>query len=61
MVLYDFLSGATALAFWTFTINWLGLALTPVPEPATWAMMVLGFGFVGFGMRRARTPAVSYA
>lgn len=23
-----------------------------VPEPATWAMMLLGFGAVGFGMRR---------
>jgi hypothetical protein len=25
-----------------------------VPEPATWAMMLLGFGAVGFGMRRSR-------
>ena len=24
----------------------------PVPEPATWAMMLVGFGAVGFGMRR---------
>jgi len=23
-----------------------------VPEPATWGMMILGFGFVGFSMRR---------
>lgn len=23
-----------------------------VPEPATWAMMLLGFGAIGFGMRR---------
>jgi hypothetical protein len=31
------------------------LTFTPtpsVPEPATWAMMLLGFGAVGFGMRR---------
>jgi hypothetical protein len=28
-----------------------------VPEPATWAMMLLGFGAVGFSMRRARTSA----
>ncbi|WP_344698540.1 FxDxF family PEP-CTERM protein [Sphingomonas limnosediminicola] len=25
-----------------------------VPEPATWAMMLLGFGVVGFSMRRKR-------
>jgi hypothetical protein len=29
-----------------------------VPEPATWAMLVMGFGFVGATMRR-RTSAVS--
>jgi len=28
--------------------------LTAVPEPATWAMMILGFGMVGLGMRRRR-------
>jgi hypothetical protein len=26
----------------------------PVPEPATWAMMLLGFGAVGFAFRRRR-------
>ena len=31
----------------------------PVPEPATWAMMLLGFGVVGYSMRRRRTPALS--
>ena len=29
-----------------------------VPEPATWAMMLLGFGAVGFSMRRRRRPAL---
>lgn len=33
--------------------------LTPVPEPATWAMLILGFGLVGAGVRmRRRTAAV---
>ena len=33
-----------------------------VPEPATWAMMILGLGFVGETLRRARrTPALATA
>ena len=31
-----------------------------VPEPATWAMMLLGFGGIGFMMRRRR-PAPAFA
>jgi hypothetical protein len=30
-----------------------------VPEPATWAMMMAGFGLVGFAMRRRRATAVT--
>jgi PEP-CTERM motif len=33
---------------------------TAVPEPATWAMMLLGFGVVGAGLRRRRLP-IAYA
>ncbi|MDC8755197.1 cistern family PEP-CTERM protein [Erythrobacter sp. sf7] len=29
-----------------------GTPVSPVPEPATWAMMLLGFGLVGAAMRR---------
>jgi len=32
-----------------------------VPETSTWAMMIVGFGAVGFGMRRRRTASVSFA
>jgi hypothetical protein len=30
-----------------------------VPEPATWAMMLLGFGGIGMTMRRRRNPAMA--
>ena len=30
----------------------------PLPEPTTWAMMLLGFGAVGFGARRKRNRAL---
>ena len=29
-----------------------------VPEPATWAMMILGFGFAGSALRRRNTASV---
>lgn len=32
---------------------------TAVPEPATWAMMLLGFGMVGFGLRRRQASKVT--
>ena len=32
--------------------------VSAVPEPATWAMMLLGFGMVGFGLRRRSKQAV---
>jgi hypothetical protein len=37
------------------------LSLTAVPEPATWAMMLLGFGAVGFALRRSRAGAMAMA
>ena len=30
-----------------------------VPEPSTWAMMLLGFGGIGFAMRRTRKPTLA--
>ncbi len=49
----------------TITVNWQGLSFNPntvfsldvsfassVPEPATWAMMLMGFGAIGISMRR---------
>jgi len=36
------------------------LGTVPVPEPATWALMILGVGMVGMAMRR-RTAAATFA
>lgn len=35
-------------------VNASSSAVAAVPEPATWAMMLLGFGGIGFAMRRGR-------
>jgi hypothetical protein len=48
-----------------YNLSITGLTATPVggggvPEPATWAMMIIGFGLVGGAMRR-RATRVSYA
>ena len=38
----------------TVTIN-----AAAVPEPGTWAMMLMGFGAAGFAMRRRRAPVLA--
>ena len=56
-------------------VNWQGLSFTDttvvslnvvfgaaaVPEPGTWAMMLLGFGAVGVALRRGRKPKLATA
>lgn len=42
----------TTLKAATFTVRQIIPA--PVPEPATWALMILGFGAVGYTMRRQK-------
>jgi hypothetical protein len=37
----------------------VAFSASAVPEPATWGMMLLGFGAVGFAMRRRREPALA--
>ena len=39
------------------------MATAPVPEPATWAMMLFGFGGLGYAMRRRRaaSPRIRFA
>ncbi len=45
-----------------FKFKNLIVSSSAVPEPATWAMMILGFGMVGSGMRRRNMKTnVSFA
>lgn len=38
----------------TITVNIQGGSIAAVPEPASWALMILGFGTVGMALRRRR-------
>jgi hypothetical protein len=58
--------GHSTYDFYMFTdANWAGIAaaISAVPEPSTWAMMILGFAGVGFMAyrRRNKSPALSLA
>jgi hypothetical protein len=55
-VTMTFANGATVQDVRQFRIN--AAPTAAVPEPATWAMMLLGFGAIGFGMRRRRSDTV---
>lgn len=46
---------------WLVDNRRIGLVDSAVPEPATWAMMILGFGLTGFGLRRRPRLAVALA
>ena len=55
----DYLRVATNAGATTFNFE-LASATAAVPEPATWAMMIAGFGLVGGAMRRRKT-SVAFA
>jgi hypothetical protein len=40
--------------FPAFEFDNIAATISAVPEPATWAMMIMGFGFVGFMLRNGR-------
>jgi hypothetical protein len=37
------------------------VVLSAVPEPTTWALMLVGFGFAGMALRRRRQPRAALA
>jgi hypothetical protein len=45
----------------SYRFNFIVSEFTPVPEPSTWAMMLLGFGAVGMAVRRNRRRALEAA
>jgi PEP-CTERM motif len=42
-----------------FALNGLAFFSGPVPEPQTWAMMIVGFGLTGVAMRRSKRIAAT--
>lgn len=52
------IAGFPTAGFWTAQ---LPAVTAPVPEPATWALLIAGFGMLGFAMRRSRQLAVSFS
>ena len=52
--LFDFASPTTSITLNQDGFSDAVLIGGAVPEPATWAMMLLGFGAIGFAMRRHR-------
>lgn len=51
-------TGGTRWGTWIAEVDAGGFDAQAVPEPATWGLMILGFGLVGFMARRRRPLAV---
>ena len=57
-----FVTGLTFVSAGTVTITQTPVAAAAVPEPATWAMLLLGFGMTGASIRyRRRSTRIAYA
>lgn len=54
-------SGSDGFGFDDLSVGSVTQVMPAVPEPATWAMMIGGFGMVGGSMRRRRAVRVAYA
>ena len=50
----------TSISFNDSSENWHGFTVgTAVPEPASWAMLIAGFGLTGAAMRRRRSAVLA--
>jgi hypothetical protein len=63
----DYSLNTGSLGAGSYTLTFIGngsgsfggnVSFSAVPEPATWGMMLLGFGAIGFAMRRRRSSAL---
>jgi hypothetical protein len=53
-------ANAGSVALTKNLIGFVGNQVNPVPEPATWGMMLVGFGIVGGAMRRRQRTSLSF-
>ena len=53
-------TGADVFGFDDMTVGDVGQVQSAIPEPATWAMLIMGFGLVGGALRR-RSVRVAFA
>lgn len=55
--------GPTSSYLNAMNLSWQleGNAVAPVPEPASWAMLLLGFGAIGGAMRRRTSVKLAFA
>ncbi len=58
---YSFVSDAGPVTLTNASNVRFSAVAAAVPEPATWAMMMLGFGAVGYAMRRRSKAVVRFA
>lgn len=55
-------SGLGSVGTTVYSQGQLGVPLAaPIPEPSTWAMLLVGFSAVGYSLRRRRTTRVNFA
>ena len=58
-LVFDGTGGGGGFVLDNLTLNPAGVG--GIPEPSTWALLILGFGAVGAGMRRRSATTVRYA